>query len=145
METSSTMAEEVEPLVPVTGTEPRAEGSPVPASSSSTAPGIALTDLQPAPQAQSGQLHLLYSDEAFQEPYPVALAKRVQRAVVHGHSVASGQGAFEVVEVLDGRAVGPDQEPLLPGVFLIWPLNCTSSKLGTTAEEIKFRIPGKTM
>ena len=73
---------------------------------------------------------------------PIAIAKKQNKTVVHCKKLAENEGAFEIVQVIDDSFIGPDEEPLLPGTFLKWPLKNATEKLGTSVEQILIRIPG---
>uniref|UniRef100_A0A914V794 Reverse transcriptase/retrotransposon-derived protein RNase H-like domain-containing protein n=1 Tax=Plectus sambesii TaxID=2011161 RepID=A0A914V794_9BILA len=62
-----------------------------------------------------------------------------KRKAVHGTEVGKKEGAFEVILVIDGDAMGTDGEALMPKSFLIWPLNRATKCLGMTEETIHFR------
>uniref|UniRef100_A0A914W6K3 Reverse transcriptase/retrotransposon-derived protein RNase H-like domain-containing protein n=1 Tax=Plectus sambesii TaxID=2011161 RepID=A0A914W6K3_9BILA len=84
-------------------------------------------------------LYLLYQFEAGQPEKAIAIGKfDPKRKVVHGTEVGKKEGAFEVILVIDGDAMGTDGEALMPKSFLIWPLNRATKCLGMTEETICF-------
>jgi hypothetical protein len=85
-------------------------------------------------------LFLLYKYQAGQPEKSIAIAKLdAARKNVHGRSLSSKEGAFEVVTVLDDDEMGADEEPLQAKSYLIWPLNRASKYMGNSAESIQFR------
>ncbi len=144
LEGSNEPVENAEPLTEVLPTplQPVLGGSDSPVRSENTENQLISLEAATA-QYQEDRPFLLYKDVPYEHHRAVAIARRVQRETVHGKKLLRTEGAFEVIEPLDESELGPDDEPLAQGVFLTWPLNCTSSTLGRTIEEVKFRIPGK--
>lgn len=89
---------------------------------------------------QSGELYLLFKYEASQPEKAITIGKIAPgRQFVHGKKVGPKEGAFELLTVMCNDEIGPDDEPLQPNTFIIWPLNRASKRMGMHEERIRFR------